>query len=113
MPTSTVTAFRNNRRRGRRSRPRRPEPYRLGNLIAAYLACLLVVIGSFLLAGPLGIFVYFICGAWLTRFLSHRVLWWPFASNIENVYLAKVSTFLRWPIAVPAFLWKLAVVKVL
>jgi hypothetical protein len=68
---------------------------------------------AFLLGGPLGIVAYFVCGFWLTRFLSRRVIWWSFASNIQNVYLTKVSTFFRWPVAVAVFLWKLAIVKVL
>jgi hypothetical protein len=115
MATSGVTAFRQWRpRRGRRSRRSRPlQPYRLGEFIGAYVLSLSVVSATFALAGPLGIVAYFVCGFALTRFISRRVIWWRQANSIENVYLAKVATFLRWPVAIAAFIWKLAVVKAL
>lgn len=93
--------------------PGNHQPYRIREFVAAYLVCIIIVIGSFFLAGPLVLITYFVCGGWIGRFMSHRVSWWNQADNIENVYRAKVETFLKWPVTVPKFIWKVAIAKVL
>ena len=77
----------------------------------AYLLSIMTVLGTLMLGGLLTIPAYFLAGIALSRFMGRRVRWWKIANNVENVAMVKVHTVLAWPIAVPQFIFTLALAK--
>lgn len=110
MTNGNMTTYRQpRRRRGRR----RPEPYRVGEFILAYMVAVIVVLASLVLAGPLCVLAYLVVGFFLSRFVTRRVVWFAFTNNIANAYHTKTQFLLKWPIIMPRFIWQIAVVKAL
>jgi hypothetical protein len=110
MPLATISTVGSRPRRGA-VRGRRPAPYRLSAFVLAYVLALVTVIGALFIGGLLAIPIYFLVGIALSRFISRRVRWWKIANNVENVASVKVHTVLAWPIAVPRFVFTVALAK--
>jgi len=125
MPSGSVTRHASEwrpPRRGRRRHDRtfaRPPAYPLGRFALAYIAALVVWIGSkFLLLGGLSLqsfllssLVYLACGFVLTRYISRRVIFNQNFATIASVADAKLGTVLRWPVAVPYLIWQVFVAR--
>jgi hypothetical protein len=100
------------RRRHRRKQTRKPpEIYGIGDLAGAYLIALLINVGCLVLVMPLELIIYPLTGIVMSRYLGRRIIWSKLLGTIENIASAKLGFILTWPLAMPAFLWKLAVVK--
>ena len=114
MAYSKLTSFRPSSRRQRgRYRLPRPKPYILHKLLGAYACALAACAVSAIVAGPLAIIVYVTAGILLTRYVGRRVIWWPHANNVENVYRVKIRSILAWPKEFGQFIWKLAISRLL
>jgi hypothetical protein len=94
----------------RRSPRGNPPPYRVGELIWAYVIAVLINLATLLIL-PAILIVYPITGLILSRFISRRIIWWDYAANIENVAATKLQFLLTWPVAMPRFIAKAAVAR--
>jgi hypothetical protein len=99
------------RSNGRHNRP--PRLYRLGDILLAYVAALLVNAAAVATMPPLMILTYPMTGILFSRYIGNRIVWWPFAANLETVASTKLRLILTWPVSVPTFAWQLFVVKFL
>lgn len=110
-------------KRGYKRQPRHyqkpPQPYRVGEFVAAYLTAVAVLTSFAAVLGgtgqpaavPMIGFAYFGCGIGLSRFLARRVRWFKQRANISAVVEVKLHTIASWPISVPHFILQVAIVK--
>lgn len=95
----------------------RVEPYRIRELVAAYLVGLAIWIlslgVSIALNIPLAFVAHVFVGFFLSRFVSRRIVWNWHTSNIGDIARAKWATFIGWQLAIPILIWQLAVYKFL
>lgn len=101
------------RRNRRRPRPARRAQYRIREFVGAYAVAVLTNVAWAILAPPVLILSYPISGILLSRYIGQRVSWWKFTASIENVSGVKLHLILSWPVSVPVFVFKVAVVKFL
>ena len=84
---------------GPRPTTRRPPPrmYRIGDILLAYIAALLVNAAVAVAAPPLLILTYPAAGLVLSRYIGKRIVWWPFTANVEFISAVKLRLILAGP----------------
>ena len=83
----------------------------LGTAWMIYFAGLLVLLGiSVISVGPLYLPIYLVIGFIMTRFVMRGVMeFHPVYSTVANVFSAKISMFLLWPVSMGILLFKLTI----
>lgn len=108
------------RQTGHLTHPRHRRPRRQGRngrrgearyYLRDYLIAVMTLAALALLVFPLAIIGYPLMGIWLSRRIGRQVAWSPNHATIASVSAAKLGTILRWPIAVPTFIWQVFVVR--
>lgn len=100
------------RHRNKRHRPP-PRKYRIGEFIRAYAVALAACFAALLVNPVLALIAWPIAGLFVSRFVSQRVTWWLQSDNLANVSSSKLSMVLRWPLAMPALIFRMIVVRYL
>ena len=83
----------------------------LGMAWVVYLAAMLIWVAAMAIPKlPLGTLVYFAAGFVMTRYVMRGIMdFHPVYNTIGNVFSAKVSMFLLWPLSMLLLLFKLSV----
>jgi hypothetical protein len=104
------------RHRGKHTR-HHIEPYKISEFVVAYLVGLVVwsisVAVSAELHIPLSLVTHLLVGFFLTRFISHRVVWNWYLTSIADIAKSKWATFIGWQLALPVLIWQLVIYKYL
>lgn len=98
---------------GRNGGRRPPRKYRIAEFVRAYVLALAGCLAALLVDPVAGVLAWPICGLLVSRFVSKRVIWWSQTNNLANVAGSKLSMVLRWPLTMPALIFRLIVVRYL
>jgi hypothetical protein len=101
------------RRRQRAIERQAPSQYRARDILAAYAVAVMINLVVLTLMAPLLLLSYPVTGVCLSRYIGRRIVWWPFAANVQNVAAIKMHIVWTWPLTVPTFAWQLLIVRYL
>ncbi len=85
----------------------------ISRFILAYLLGLSGLALSINLVQEIAIILYFVIGYMLNRYILSKLEWHLLYSTLSNVSIAKLTSFVFWPIVYPIIIFQLLVVRYL